>query len=124
MPPVLRNGKGFHGAVGRESFRGSAGLRPVTARQRGGLDLATIGRQCRAMPDDSRTDKAKGLGGAPGVSGAPGASERERRLSAALRDNLRKRKAQQRERLDAQAPKARTQEAEDDDGGGDRPERD
>ena len=124
MPPVLRDGKGFHGAGGGESFRDSAGLRPVPARGRGGLDLATIGRQCRAMPNDSRTGRAKGPGGAPGTSGAPGASEREQRLAAALRDNLRKRKAQQRERLDAQAPKAQTQEAGVKGSGGGRPDRD
>lgn len=114
MPPVLRDGKGFHGAGGPGRLRAFVGLSPVPVRGRGGLDLATIGRQCRAMPNDSRTGRAKGPGR------GPGSTEREQRLAAALRENLRKRKAQRRERLDSQAPDSHTEKA----GGGGRPDRD
>lgn len=86
-----------------------------------GLDLATFGRQCRAMPNDSRTGRAQGPKGAPGATGV---SERERRLAAALRENLRKRKAQQRERLDSQPPDSQPQKAGDGGSGSGRPDRD
>ncbi|WP_299622322.1 hypothetical protein [Pelagibius sp.] len=71
------------------------------------------------MPNDSRTGRAQGPKGAPGATGV---SERDQRLAAALRENLRKRKAQQRERLDSQASDSDTQKTGG--GGGDRPERD
>ncbi len=56
------------------------------------------------MPVESKKTDSRPTGTKDGVKG--GAGEREQRLAAALRDNLRKRKAQQRDRTVADRAKA------------------
>ena len=109
-----------------------AGRRPRPERGPGGavgLDLAPFARQCRAMPEPSKTAKSKESQGNRAQSERAqseraqseraqsrghalkraGADEREQRLAAALRANLKRRKAQQRGRGAAEAaPAART----------------
>ena len=95
MPPATGDGKGLALAFWPRKRLSGLGLKAwlslgsaLLRGGNGGLDLATIARQCRAMPQARKKAGSKVSAGA----------EREQRLAAALRENLRKRKAQQRSR--------------------------